>query len=208
MIHFVPPTWALNSLVGVASPEAMDIHVNTLHKGYVNKLNQRFDGSQLLKIPPSLVLSDVSSYISDRDEAQFYIDNMGGAFAHTLFWQIINPNRVSQGDPTLEEIKKQSLDLAKGFVGSGWVWGALNRGQLKVYTAKNHNTPFMRKEYPLFTIDLWEHAYFLDYFANRADWVSNVIDLIDLNRVNSYIPKSGFSPQMHPIDRLLLQGYR
>jgi Fe-Mn family superoxide dismutase len=206
MIHFVPPTWDLSSLVGVASAQAMDIHVNTLHRGYVNKINQKFERSGLLEVPPSVVLSDVSSFISDKNDAQFYIDNMGGAFAHTLFWQIINPNRVSQGDPTLEEIKRQSLDLAKGFVGSGWVWGALSRGNLRVYTARNHNTPFMRKEYPLFTIDLWEHAYFLDYFASRADWVSNIVDLLDLNKINSYIPHTEQDPMVHPIDNLLLHG--
>lgn len=205
MINFVPPSWALDSLVGVASKEAMDIHVNTLHRGYVNKINQRFAGSGLLSIPPSVVLSDVSSYINDKNDAQFYIDNMGGAFAHTLFWQIINPQRVSQGDNTLEEIKKQASGLAKGFVGSGWIWGALNRGQLKLYTSRNHNTPFMRKETPLFTIDLWEHAYFLDYHADRAAWVSNVCDLIDLNKVDSYIPSSAQATTTHPIDKLLLQ---
>lgn len=204
MVKFRPPSFTVEALEPVVSKESLFSHVNVLHKGYVDRLNKKFGPTGLLEIPPSQGLSEVYGLVKDRNEAQFYVDNMGGAFAHTLFWHILDPKKPNQGSQYLQNLKSIIIEASEGFVGSGWVWGYINRnGDIEVSTLRNHNTPFMRRQSPVFCVDLWEHAYYYDMLAARKDWLSGICDYINLNAIDRIVSQLQENPLIHPIDTLM-----
>ena len=84
------PHWNIQDFEPQISRETMNVHVNQLHKGYVDKLNKRFGGTQLLATPPSLVLQRLDGFLDTKDQT-FYRNMMGGNVTHTLFWKVISP---------------------------------------------------------------------------------------------------------------------
>lgn len=178
------PLWGLDSFEPHISTETMFVHVNQLHKGYVNKLNAKFD-SRILEIPPSVILSDLNSYFDNYEDREFYRNQMGGNVTHTLFWQIITPNPKPFPGNT-KDLKKQIVDLGLKQFGSGWVWGCVNpkrNYELKLYSTRNHDTPYMRGYIPIFCIDVWEHAYFLDKHGDRKAWLETICEYIDFHKI-------------------------
>jgi len=195
MLIQTEPLWSLDAFEPTISSETMMIHVYQLHQAYIKKLNQKFKHSDLLEIPPSEVLSNLTSYLSDRNR-EFYRNQMGGHVCHSLFWQVITPHPIAPDEDddlefledfglTQELLNKTIVEEAKKRFGSGWVWGALTRkGDFQVYTTSNHDTPYMRKQKPLFCLDLWEHAYFLDVHGDRKKWIDTIPNYLDLYAVN------------------------
>lgn len=187
------PSWSIDAFEPLISSETLFVHVHKLHKGYVDKLNRHFENSKILTIPPSEILSDIKGYLDSKDQ-DFYQDMMGGNVTHNLFWKIISPNphRPNQNLPFFRDFKisPQALKAKikqEGLArfGSGWVWGAIDsQGNLKIYSTKNHDTPYMRKQFPLFCIDVWEHAYFLDLHGDRKVWLDIICDKIDFDVIN------------------------
>lgn len=190
-----PPPWATTAFEPYISNQTMITHTQVLHQGYVDKLNERFRGTVLTGLPPSEVLRDPSAYLSQKDK-QFYIDMMGGNLCHTLFWQILNPGGTTRNVKELEdalgisvrEVCNQIVELGMQRVGSGWVWGALNnRGEFVMYSTQNHNTPYMRHQTPIFCVDVWEHAYFLDRLADRRAYLETLVSFIDFSVVSEIL---------------------
>lgn len=188
------PAWSIDAFEPAISAETMFVHVHKLHKGYVDKLNTRFENTGILDIPPSRVLANPESFLGSLNE-EFYRDMMGGNVTHTLFWKIITP--APQGDPSATQLFRDfNLDaqtlksriVKEGLqrFGSGWVWGAINpRGEFQMYSTRNHDTPYMRRSMPLFCVDVWEHAYFIDRHGDRAAWLDTVCDFIDYRQVDA-----------------------
>ena len=182
------PTWRIDAFEPYISTETMEIHVNQLHKGYVDKLNKNFD-YYILEQKPSYVLKNLTSYFptSRYNDAQRrkYRFLMGGNVAHTLLWKSINPdpertarvNSIYQYTEGLKgEIEMDGVDR----VGSGWGWGAIKPdGGFTVYSTPNHDTPYMRGYTPVFCMDVWEHAYFLDYHGDRKKWLEVACEFLD-----------------------------
>lgn len=189
--------WEFSDFFPYISEESLVVHLLQLHMGYVNRLNHW--GAQnkgILSIPPSEVLSNLYRYIDDSEKS-FYVNNMGGHVTHTLLWGIMNKNpRVTVDSIELTSLgadfnlkgadfKNEIINCGLNQFGSGWIWGCLDSGgYLRVYSTLNHNTPYMRKQTPLFCIDLWEHAYFLDFFGDRRSWLESILNFIDFSVVN------------------------
>lgn len=205
------PTWDIRDFEPHISVETMFVHVHKLHKGYVDKLNKRFGNSGLLSLDPSDVLRDLDGYLEDSDK-EFYRNMMGGNVTHTLLWKCITPNPnpryqsqllndfgMSKSD-IISKIKSEGLSR----FGSGWVWGCIDpfRKTLKIYSTKNHDTPYMRKYVPLFCIDVWEHAYFLDDYGDRAKWLDAICEFIDWQAIDSIY--NTFLDGQDPIDAWVL----
>ncbi len=93
MLIQTEPLWSLDAFEPVISSETMMIHVYQLHQAYIKKLDQKFRHTDLLEIPPSEVLSNLTSYLGDRDR-EFYRNQMGGHVCHSLFWQVITPHPI------------------------------------------------------------------------------------------------------------------
>lgn len=205
------PSWDIRDFEPHISSETMYVHVHQLHKGYVDKLNRRFSNTGLLGIEPSEVLRDLDGYLSGEDK-EFYRNMMGGNVTHTLLWKCITPYPQARYNSQLlsklgllksgvvQRIKEEGL----GRFGSGWVWGCIDpfRRTLKIYSTKNHDTPYMRKYIPLFCIDVWEHAYFLDDHGDRAKWLDIICQHIDWRAIDSIY--QSFLDGQDPIDGWVL----
>jgi len=184
------PKWGISDFEPHISSETMFVHVNKLHKGYVDKLNARFGDSPILEIAPSIVLRNLEGYLPTKDQ-EFYRNMMGGNLAHALFWEVLNPKGSGQVDPnslfmreclqgqSLHQLKQRIVNVGLARFGSGWVWGCVDPRQdykFLLYSTRNHDTPYMRGQIPIFTVDLWEHAYFIDDHGNRKAWLDTVVN--------------------------------
>lgn len=216
MLERPEPSWSFDSFEPLISNETMSTHVLELHQGYVDKLNKWSQKNSFdLSVKPSEILMNLSRYL-DEDQKDFFIDMMGGHVTHTLLWKTINPEskgvdysksvflndyEISQG-----EVKKEIIKLGLDRFGSGWVWGVLDkRNEFKMYSTLNHNTPYMRKQMPLFCIDLWEHAYFIDRHGDRKSWLNAVCEFIDFNTIDEVY--SNFLIGNNILDHWCLKGY-
>lgn len=187
------PTWQLDAFEPAISTETMFVHVHKLHKGYVDKLNAKFEGAGLLSVAPSRALANPEGFAGAQDE-EFYRDMMGGNVAHTLFWKVLTPDPAHDArslrlfrDFNLNERALKDAIVREGLsrFGSGWVWGVIDpRGGFQLYSTRNHDTPYMRRSMPLFCIDVWEHAYFLDRHGDRTAWLKAVCEFIDFRQID------------------------
>ena len=198
MLSVHRPAWDIFEFEPNISATTLGVHINSLHQGYVDRLNKRFQGSEVLSLPPSEVLKSLRSYLDPEDQ-DFYRNMMGGNVAHTLFWQSISPNIWSPMQSYSQSVLLQDFDIdpenlrsaliEEGLArfGSGWVWGVLKGdGQnFDVYSTQNHDTPYMRKQTPIFCIDLWEHAYFLDDFGDRRAWLEMITACLDFHQIDN-----------------------
>lgn len=184
MLHQSLPTWRISAFEPHISTETMDVHVNQLHKGYVDKLNRNFDHF-ILSQKPSYVLRNLRSFFDTDAQRSMYRFLMGGNVTHTLFWKCINPNpkrtaRVDTIYQYTEGLKSETVLEGLGRQGSGWVWGAIKpNGAFTMYSTPNHDTPYMRGYRPVFCVDVWEHAYFLDQHGDRKKWLEIVCEYLD-----------------------------
>ncbi|MHA2135072.1 MAG: superoxide dismutase [Candidatus Thorarchaeota archaeon] len=198
MLSVHRPSWDIFDFEPRISATTLDVHINSLHQGYVDKLNKRFQGSEVLSLPPSEVLRSIRSYLDPEDQ-EFYRNMMGGNVAHTLFWQSISPEVWNPMQSYRQSVLLQDFDIdpehlrsvliEEGLArfGSGWVWGVLKgSGQnFDIYSTQNHDTPYMRKQTPIFCIDLWEHAYFLDDFGDRRAWLEVITGCLDFRQIDN-----------------------
>ena len=178
-MHTLPTLpYDYTALEPAISAEIMRLHHQKHHQGYVDKLNVALDQRAESSLPLEQLLSQVSSLPEDMRTA--VINNGGGHYNHSLFWQIMSPD--GGGEPSgklLEQIVQtygdfQSFvdtfsDKALGVFGSGWAW---LMPDMSIVTTANQVNPIMDgSPSPILGLDVWEHAYYLDYQNVRADYV-------------------------------------
>ena len=178
--------------------QTMELHYSKHHKGYYNKFMTAIDGTELLSVPMEKIFAKISKY-SDAIR-----NNGGGYYNHTLYWENITPVKEDIPDDlqkaiekdfgTVDTFKKEFFAAAKGHFGSGWAWLAVDMdGKLFVSTTSNQDNPLMDisslKGVPLLTIDVWEHAYYLNYQNRRAEYVDNFWNIVNWKVVNSRLRK-------------------
>nr|AFI24612.1 Mn-superoxide dismutase [Cyclina sinensis] len=177
-----------NALEPVISNEIMQIHHQKHHQTYVDNLNATEE-----KLAAAVAENNLSQVIALQPALKF---NGGGHINHSIFWEILSPN--GGGTPTgdlLELIKKDfgSFDNMKeeltqasvGIQGSGWGWlGYSKNGRLKIVTCANQDPLQPTTGYfPLFGIDVWEHAYYLQYKNVRPDYVKAIFQVANWEKV-------------------------
>lgn len=172
----------------------MYIHHQKHHAGYVKKLNTALEASSQKPASIEDILLNVSSY------SKAVRNNAGGHYNHSLFWSTLSPE--SDGKPgeklqalidtsfgSLDNLKNTFNDAAASVFGSGWAWLVLtHEGKLGVATTANQDNPLMDdidKGYPLFGIDVWEHAYYLTYQNKRAEYVDAFWSILDWSQVDN-----------------------
>lgn len=184
MSHKLPPLpYKHNALEPHIDARTMEIHHGKHHQGYVNKLNAALEGHDDLA---SKSVIDLLKNIDDvPEDIRTAVRNNGGGHAnHSLFWNVLSPN--GGGNPSgklLEAIestfgsfdtfKTQFANQAGSRFGSGWAWFGLDEnGVLHVGSTPNQDSPYMFGHTPLLGLDVWEHAYYLNYQNRRPDYVS------------------------------------
>jgi Fe-Mn family superoxide dismutase len=182
-IELPPLPYADTALAPYISQNTLSFHYGKHHKAYVDNTLKFVAGTELADAP----LEDVIKASYGKPDKKALFNNSAQVWNHTFYWKSLSPK--GGGQPTgklMERIKtdfgdfaKLKEELSKAAVtqfGSGWAWLVLDGGKLKVQQTANADTPLAAGKAPLLTIDVWEHAYYLDYQNKRPDYVTAVID--------------------------------
>lgn len=176
-----------NALGPVISPNTVDFHYGKHHKGYVDNLNKLIEASQYRDLPLETIVADTAK----RPERVAIFNNAAQVWNHNFYWRSLRPGgggsppavlrqRIEASFGTVGECKKNWAALAASQFGSGWVWLVAAGDQTELIKTSNADGPLTLGVRPLLTIDVWEHAYYLDYQNRRVDYVNAVLDkLID-----------------------------
>ena len=182
MPYSVPDlTYAFDALEPHIDARTMEIHHDKHHAAYVTNLNAALEGTGLGDQSIDDLIANLDQVPEDKRTA---VRNNGGGHAnHTLFWEIMAPN--AGGDPTgdlagaidsafgsVDTLKAQVADAGVKRFGSGWSWLVWNGSGLAVTSTPNQDSPVMDGATPLLGIDVWEHAYYLNYQNRRPDYLA------------------------------------
>ncbi len=182
-ITLPPLPYADTALDPVISANTIGFHYGKHHKAYVDNLNKLIAGSELAE----LGLEEIIRRTAGKPDNVAIFNNAAQTWNHTFYWNSLAPRgggkpsgtlaaRIEKDFGSFEACRQQLLDAAVGQFGSGWAWLVVDQGALKVVKTPNADLPLTAGQTPLLTIDVWEHAYYLDYQNRRADYVSAVID--------------------------------
>jgi len=189
-------SYEYDALEPIIDAQTMEIHHTKHHQGYTNKVNAALEGHEFADLPIEEVLQRITEV--PKDIRQAVINNGGGYANHKLFWTILSPN--GGGDPSgdvgdainnkfggFDEFQEIFNNTATGQFGSGWGWLTVNNdGELVVVSTANQNSPYMNGLTPILGIDVWEHAYYLNYQNERGSYVTNFWKLVNWDQVNEY----------------------
>lgn len=183
--------------------KTMHIHYDKHHAGYVSKLNAAIENAG--GEPQEKQLEDLLQ--NTKNFPTGIRNNGGGHWNHSLFWEIMSPQ--GGGEPSGElaeaigsafgsfsEFQEQFKTAALGRFGSGWAWLVLDNGQLKIGSTPNQDNPLMDvsdfKGNPILGIDVWEHAYYLNYQNKRPDYVAAWWNVVNWEKVTELFLNGGY----------------
>ena len=176
-----------NSLAPTISEETIDFHYGKHHNAYVVNLNKLTQDTDFA----SMSLEEV---ITKSNGAIF--NNAAQIWNHTFYWQCLTPNATSpsselldsinQAYGSMEELKAKFIASAIGNFGSGWTWLVKNSdGQVEILNTSNADCPLTKNYTPLLTIDVWEHAYYIDYRNARPQYLDSIWAIINWEFVSA-----------------------
>jgi Fe-Mn family superoxide dismutase len=182
-ITLPPLPYADNALDPVISANTLGFHYGKHHKAYVDNLNSLIAGAPLEGQP---LESTILESAGKADQAGVF-NNSAQIWNHTFDWNSLKPNGggtppaqlaklIERDFGSLDALKKELATAATTQFGSGWAWLASDNGKLVVTKTSNAELPMTRGQQALLTIDVWEHAYYLDYQNRRPDYANAVID--------------------------------
>jgi superoxide dismutase, Fe-Mn family len=182
--------YAPDALAPVISAHTLSFHYGQHHKGYVDKLNSLIAGTEFAEVP----LAELIVRTAGKPEHVEIFNNAAQAWNHTFYWRSLRPPQKSEQVPLaltqwinagfgdLAALKRELANAAVTEFGSGWAWLVLDGETLRVIKTGNSDNPLPLRLKPLLAIDVWEHAYYLDYQNRRAEHVHAVLDrLINWN---------------------------
>jgi len=193
MAYSVPDlAYAFDALEPHIDARTMEIHHDKHHAAYVTNLNAALEGTEWMDRPIDSVLSNLEILPEDKRAA---VRNNGGGHAnHTLFWEIMGPD--GGGEPSgdlaaaitdtfgsLDDLKAQITDAGVKRFGSGWSWLVWDGTGLAVLSTPNQDSPVMEGKTPILGVDVWEHAYYLNYQNRRPDYLAAWWNVVDWNAV-------------------------
>lgn len=179
-----PLPFAKDSLGPTMSAQTLEHHHGKHHAAYVKKLNELVAGTKF----ESADLEEIIRATAAGDAQQKKIfNNAAQTWNHNFFWESIAPNgggvppepimkRITATFSSLENFREKFIDAAVGQFGSGWAWLVADKGKLAITTTHDADNPLTSGAHALWTCDVWEHAYYLDYQQERAKFVKAVID--------------------------------
>ncbi len=179
----LPLPYAENALEPIITAKTMSFHYGKHHKGYVDNLNKLIAGTEYA----DLSLEKIITSTAGKPEKIAISNNAAQTWNHTFYWKSMRPKgggeppaalkqRIETSFGSVDACKKELASAAVSQFGSGWVWLVLEGGVLKVVKTANADDPLTTGMKPLLCIDVWEHAYYLDYQNRRADYVNAMLD--------------------------------
>jgi Fe-Mn family superoxide dismutase len=188
-----------NALEPHIDGRTMEIHHSKHHNGYTTKLNAAIEGTELENESIESILKNISKHSAGIR------NNGGGFYNHKLFWEIMSPNggglpsgelasMIDEAFGSFESFKEEFANAAATQFGSGWAWLCYNNGKLEVCSTPNQDNPLMDDAgcdgTPILGIDVWEHAYYLNYQNRRPDYIQAFFNVIDWNKVSAKLDEA------------------
>ena len=185
--------YAYDALEPHIDARTMEIHHSKHHAGYTSKLNAAVEGTELEG-------KDIETLLRDHSDNGAVRNNGGGFWNHNLFWACMSPNGGGQpsgalGDAidrdfgSFDAFKDAFAKAAATRFGSGWAWLCVNDGTLEVCSSANQDNPLMPgvgcNGFPILGLDVWEHAYYLNYQNRRPDYINAFFEVVDWNAVGA-----------------------
>lgn len=178
-----PLPYADNALEPVITARTIGFHYGKHHQGYVDNLVKLVKDTEFAELPLENIIASTAGV---ADKAAIF-NNAAQVWNHTFYWQSLTPRggsvppaalqeRIDTSFGSVDACKKELIAAAVAQFGSGWAWLVLDGDKLKVVKSANAANPLQAGLKPLLTVDVWEHAYYLDYQNRRADHVTAVLD--------------------------------
>lgn len=184
--------FAYDALEPHIDAKTMEIHHSKHHNGYVTKVNAALEGTPLADKPIEEVIADMGSVPADKKTA---VQNNGGGHAnHSLFWSILSGSgggapsgalgeAIDSTFGSYDKFKEEFSKAAATRFGSGWAWLSVDGGKLVVESTANQDNPLMEGRTPIVGLDVWEHAYYLNYQNKRPDYIAAFFSVVDWDAV-------------------------
>ncbi|GMQ81340.1 MAG: Fe-Mn family superoxide dismutase [Rhodothermia bacterium] len=203
MSHTLPDLpYAHDALEPHIDARTMEIHHGKHHQGYVNKLNAALaDQEDLAAEKIEKVLREINSV---PETIRTAVRNNGGGHAnHSLFWNIMSPSgggspsgdlagAIDAAFGSFDDFRSSFSSAAGTRFGSGWAWLVRTAsGDLQVYSTANQDNPYMQGDTPLMGLDVWEHAYYLNYQNRRPDYISAFWSIVSWEEVANNFDQAG-----------------
>jgi Fe-Mn family superoxide dismutase len=172
-----------NALAPIISANTIGFHYGKHHKGYVDNLNKLVAGTEFATMSLEKIIAGTAGKV---DKAAIF-NNAAQIWNHTFYWKCLKPKgggeppaalkqKIEASFETVDAFKKELSAAAVAQFGSGWAWLVLDGDKLKVIKTDNADMPMPTGLKPILTIDVWEHAYYLDYQNRRVDYANAVLD--------------------------------
>ena len=182
-IELPPLPYAQDALAPVISAETLSFHYGKHHKAYVDNLNKLVPGTDL----EGKTLEEIIVATAGKADRAGIFNNAAQVWNHTFYWNCLKPNgggaptgalatKIDAAFGSFDNFKKEFANAALTQFGSGWAWLVAEGDAVKIVKTGNAEVPFTKGQKPLLTIDVWEHAYYLDYQNRRADYANALID--------------------------------
>ncbi|MGV3607965.1 MAG: superoxide dismutase [Planctomycetaceae bacterium] len=194
MAYSLPPLpYAFNALEPHVDARTMEIHHGKHHQAYINNVNTAIAGTELEKLSVEALISDLSKV---PENIRATVRNNGGGHAnHTLFWTVMGPGcggaptgdlaaAINAACGSFDAFKEQFAKAGATRFGSGWAWLSVSAGKLIVESTPNQDSPIMEGRTPILGLDVWEHAYYLNYQNRRPDYISAFWNVVNWNEVS------------------------
>ena len=175
--------YAQDALAPHMSEQTIGFHYGKHHKTYVEKTNELIKETELAALP----LDELVRRVAKDPSKSTLFNNAAQVWNHTFFWNSMRPGgggkpsgrmleRIEAAFGDYEKFKTAFTEAAKTQFGSGWAWLIEDGGKLAVVKTANADTPMAQGKKCLLTLDVWEHAYYLDYQNRRADYIAGYLD--------------------------------
>ncbi|WP_108306994.1 superoxide dismutase [Metalysinibacillus jejuensis] len=189
MAHELPKlTYAYDALEPHIDAKTMEIHHTKHHNTYVTNLNAAIEGTEFEGKELIALISDIDALPADKQTA---VRNNGGGHAnHTLFWEVIAPGganaptgelaqAIDKKFGSFDAFKEEFAKAATTRFGSGWAWLVVDNGEIAVISTPNQDSPYMEGKTPVLGLDVWEHAYYLNYQNRRPDYIAAFWNIVN-----------------------------
>ena len=200
MAYTLPPLpYAYDALEPSIDTRTMEIHHDKHHQAYVDNANKALEGSDMANMPVDELITKLDQVPADKKNA--LRNNAGGHANHSLFWTLMRAGQdnnqpsgelataISDSFGSFDAFKDKFEDAAKTRFGSGWAWLVMQGGKLAVVSTANQDSPLMGEAIagvsgtPILGVDVWEHAYYLNYQNKRPDYLKAFWNVVNWDEV-------------------------
>ena len=192
--------YAYDALEPHIDVQTMTIHHTKHHQAYIDNANKALEGTAMADMSADEIIGSLASAPADKKAA--LRNNVGGHVNHSLFWKVMGPagsgqpsgelaNAITEAFGSFDAFKEKLEDAGKTRFGSGWAWLVVQDGKLAVVSTANQDNPMMGQELagvsgtPILGIDVWEHAYYLNYQNRRPDYLKAFWNVVNWDEVAS-----------------------